>query len=108
MTANERHLCARDRTGICAVDRPLARYPTVTRAKLYAYDLDFVANLCHMRAPCQPDGAGEMPPSDYISGMMRNEMRRIRLHIVALSAASRWSDRLRACVRFGATEIGFS
>jgi hypothetical protein len=107
MAANAERLCARDRNSVCTVDRPFARYPNVTRAKLYEYDLDFVANLCHMRAPCLPDAAGKMPPSNYISGMMRKEMRRIRLAIVALSAAGRSNHRSSRRGRLCAMFVGF-
>jgi len=60
-----------------------------TRVRLLCNDLDFVANICHMRAPYQSDATGEAPPSNYIDGMMRNQMRRIGQHIVVTSAAAR-------------------
>src|SRR5262249_33475244 len=68
------------------------RCATDTRARLRCNDLDFVANIWHMRAPCRSDATGEAPPNnyiDYVDGMMRNPMRRIGRHIIALSAAAR-------------------
>jgi len=60
-----------------------------------------------MRAPCQSDATGEAPPSNYISGMMRNPMRRIGQHIVVLSLDARLNYRSSDCGFMGAANEWF-